>query len=190
MHRRKLLLSALAATAILAGCSTLPSTTADDHRESILSMRDATLNELYGLKDSARAEVAAAPGYAVFNSSGLKMVFVGAGGGRGVVTDNRTGKNTYMNMAEVGAGLGLGVKNVRVVFVFHNKAALEDFLVNGVTIGANADAAAKVSDKGAAGSGQVVLNNMSVYQITDTGLALELMITGTKYWPDAKLNND
>ena len=187
-QRRKLLLAGLALVGIIGGCSTFPSTTYEDHRQSILSMRSDTLTELYTLKDSARAEVEAAPGYAVFNSAGLKILVVGAGGGRGVVVDNRSGDHTFMNMAELGAGLGLGVKNVRVVFVFHNDAALEDFLTNGVTIGANADAAAKINGEGAAGSGQIVVNNMSIYQITDAGLALELMITGTKYWPDSKLN--
>ncbi len=47
------------------------------------------------------------------------MLFViGAGGGRGVVVDNRDGQNTFMNMAELGVGVGLGAKEVRVVFVF------------------------------------------------------------------------
>ena len=188
MLSRRSLLAGLAALSILSGCSTLPNTSPQDHRDSILSMRDNTLNDLFALKDSAKAEILASPGYAVFNSSGVKILVVGAGGGRGVVVDNRTGKNTFMNMAEIGAGLGLGIKDVRVVFVFHNQTALDDFLFNGISIGANADAAAKLSDKGDAGSGQIVLNNMSVYQITDNGLALELMITGTKYWPAAKLN--
>ena len=188
MLNRRHLIAGLATLTLLAGCSTLPNATPQDHRNGILSMRDNTLNELYALKDSAKAEILAAPGYAVFNSAGVKIFVVGAGGGRGVVVDNRTGQQTFMNMAEVGAGLGLGIKEVRVVFVFHNQAALDSFLLNGISIGANADAAAKLSDKGDAGSGQIVLNNMSVYQITDNGLALELMITGTKYWPDAKLN--
>ena len=173
---------------LIGACSTAPKKSAEDYRQAILDVRDTTLSELYQLKDSAKAEVENAPGYAVFNSAGIKLLVIGAGGGRGVVVDNRTGSNTFMNMAELGAGLGLGVKDVRVVFVFHNAAALDDFLANGVTIGASADAAAKIDDKGDAGSGELVLNDMSIYQITDNGLALELMISGTKYWPDADLN--
>ena len=105
-----------------------------------------------------------------------------------MVVDNRTGENTFMNMAEIGAGLGIGVEDVRVIFIFHNAAALDDFIANGVTIGASATAAAKIDDKGDAGSGEVVLNDMSIYQITDNGLALDLMVSGTKYWPDSNLN--
>ncbi len=151
-------------------------------------MRDKTLVELYELKDSAKAEVEAAPGYAVFNSAGIKLFVIGAGGGRGVVVDNRDGQNTFMNMAELGVGVGLGAKEVRVVFVFHDAAALDDFITNGVTIGASVDAAIKLDDKGVAKNGEIALNSMSIYQITDKGLALEVMISGTKYWPDSDLN--
>ncbi len=185
---RNLILTGLIVTSLIAGCSTVPTKTSDDHRQAILQVRDTTLAELYQLKDSAQAEVEAAPGYAVFNSAGIKLLVVGAGGGRGVVVDNRNGENTFMNMAEVSAGIGIGITDVRVVFVFHNDFALDSFIASGITIGANATAAAKLDDKGDAQSGEIVINNMSIYQITDNGLALELMISGTKYWPDSKLN--
>ena len=188
MNRIKLVVASVLVAALIGACSTAPRKTADDHRDAILQMHDNTLSEFYQLKDSAKAEIEAAPGYAVFNSAGVKLLLVSGGGGRGVVVDNRNGQNTYMNMAEIGAGLGIGISDIRVVFIFHNAAALDDFLTNGVTIGASATAAAKLEDRGDAGSGEVVLNDMSIYQITDNGLALELMVSGTKYWPDSKLN--
>lgn len=188
LSQNNLLLISLVVMSLVAGCSTVPKKTPEDHREAILQVRDDTLAELYQLKDSAKAEVETAPGYAVFNSAGIKLLVVGAGGGRGVVVDNRNGENTFMNMAEIGAGLGIGVSEVRVVFVFHNDLALDNFLVNGVTIGASASAVAKLDDKGDSESGELVINDMSVYQITDNGLALELMISGTKYWPNSTLN--
>lgn len=186
--RRSLSITGIFVASIMIGCSTVPKKNAEDHRQAISKVRDETLTEFYQLKDSAKAEISEAPGYAVFNSAGIKLLVVGAGGGRGVVVDNRTGENTFMNMAEFGAGLGLGIKDVRVIFIFHNAAALDDFLVNGVTIGASATAAAKLDGRGEDGSGEIVVNDMSVYQITDNGLALEMMISGTKYWPDSKLN--
>ena len=36
----------------------------------------------------------------------------------GVVKNNKTAKHTYMKMGEVGIGLGLEVKDFRVIFVF------------------------------------------------------------------------
>lgn len=91
-------------------------------------------------------------------------------------------------MAEVGAGLGIGVEDLRVVCVFHNAEVLDGFLLNGVIIGANASASAKLDDKGEASGGELIINNMSIHQMTDNGLAVELMVSGTKYWPDASLN--
>lgn len=144
----QVLITGFIVASLLSGCSTAPTNTYEVHRQANLIMRDATLEELYKLKDSAKAEIQAAPGYAVFNSASIKVFVVGAGGGRGVVVDNRSGKITFMNMAEIGAGLGLGVKELRAVFIFHNAAALDDFIINGVTIGASATAAAKLGDKG------------------------------------------
>ena len=186
--RRNLLITSILIASLVGGCSTVPKKSAQDHRQAVLKVRDDTLTEFYQLKDSGKAEISAAPGYAVFNSAGIKLLVVGAGGGRGVVVDNRNGENTFMNMVELGAGLGLGVKDVRVIFIFHNAAALDDFLVNGVTISASATAAAKLDGQGDARSGEIVVNDMSIYQITDNGLALEMMISGTKYWPDSRLN--
>ena len=96
MNRIKSLVASLVVIAFIGGCSTTPRNTAEDHREAILQMHDNTLAEFYQLKDSARAEIEAAPGYAIFNSAGIKLLLVSGGGGRGVVVDNRNGTNTYM----------------------------------------------------------------------------------------------
>ena len=51
-----------------------------------------------------------------------------------------------------------------------------------------ADAAAKVEDKGAAVGGEITIDNMTIYQLTKTGLALQATIKGTRYWKDEALN--
>ena len=51
-----------------------------------------------------------------------------------------------------------------------------------------ADAAAKASDMGAAVGGQALLDNITVYQLTESGLALQATLKGTKYWQDDALN--
>ncbi len=45
--------------------------------------------------------------------------------------DNKTKKETFMGMAEVQAGLGFGVKNFRLVWVFDKKADLDRFINSG-----------------------------------------------------------
>ena len=62
--------------------------------------------------------------------------------------------------------------NFRAVFVF-DRAALERFLDVGVSIGEQADAAAKAGDLGAAVSGEAIVDNVTVYQLTQSGLALQ-----------------
>jgi lipid-binding SYLF domain-containing protein len=49
---------------------------------------------------------------------------------------------------EVQAGLGIGVKKFRVVFVFESESALNAFINSGWEAGGEATAAAKAGDKG------------------------------------------
>ena len=93
-----------------------------------------------------------------------------------------------MKMGEVGVGLGAGVKDFRIVMVFHDKEALDQFVNNGWTAGAQADAAAKSTDKGGAVGGETSIRNVSIYQLTQSGLALQATVKGTKFWKDKSLN--
>ncbi|MCY4764718.1 hypothetical protein PGO42_13130 [Klebsiella aerogenes] len=48
-----------------------------------------------------------------------------------MVKNSATGKDTYMKMAQGGAGVGMGVKQLRTVLVFHDKDALNTFITKG-----------------------------------------------------------
>lgn len=91
-------------------------------------------------------------------------------------------------MGEFGIGLGLGAKDFRAVFVFHDVKTLNKFIESGWEFGGHADAAAKASDKGAAVGGEVLLDNITIYQLTESGLAFQATVKGTKYWKDQALN--
>jgi len=94
-----------------------------------------------------------------------------------------------MKMVEVQAGLGMGVKKFRVVFVFDTQKALNDFVNSGWEFGGQTTAAAKAGDQGAALTGAVsVAPGVWMYQLTDTGLAAEITGKGTKYYKDGDLN--
>jgi lipid-binding SYLF domain-containing protein len=56
-------------------------------------------------------------------------------------------------MISGGAGLGAGVKDSRVIFVFETEKALANFLNSGWDGGGQADAAAKTRNSGGAYSG-------------------------------------
>jgi lipid-binding SYLF domain-containing protein len=94
-----------------------------------------------------------------------------------------------MRMAEVQAGLGIGVKKFRLVWAFATEQAYRDFLDKGWTFGAQATAEAKAADKGSGMAGALAVGpDVYLYQITDDGLALELTVKGTKYYKDDALN--
>ena len=113
-------LCALLLGIFLLGCATTRGTTPQDKRHAILDMKKDTLAELYRVKPQARSQIAKASGYAVFSDANINIIFASFGGGHGVVKDNQTGKHTYMKMGEVGIGLGLGLKDFRSIFIFHD----------------------------------------------------------------------
>jgi lipid-binding SYLF domain-containing protein len=173
---------------LLMGCATTKGTTPQDKRQAIIDMKNETLSDLYILKPQAKSQIAKAPGYAVFSDANVNVIFASFGGGYGVAKNNKTGKHTYMKMGELGIGLGLGAKDFRAVFVFHDVETMNKFIESGWEFGGNADAAAKASDKGAAVGGEVLLDNITIYQLTESGLALQATVKGTKYWKDEALN--
>jgi len=188
MKRLKIGICGVFIACLLAGCATTTGTTGQDKRKAVITMRDEVLTELYKVRPQAKAEIAKAPGYAVFNNADVNVIFVSVGGGHGVVTDNKTGKATFMKMGAAGVGLGLGVKDFRAVFIFHNRETMTKFINSGWEFGGHADAAAKASDKGAAVGGEALLSDITIYQLTQSGLALQATVKGTKYWKDDELN--
>jgi len=172
----------------IAGCTNTSSKTPDQQRQAILSMKQEVLSELYQLKPDVKNQIANAAGYAVFSNANINVVLASFGGGYGVVKNNRLGEHTYMKMGEVGLGIGLGVKDFRIVFVFHNADSMNRFVEHGWGVGIQADAAAKANDQGAAIGGELTIDNVTIYQITANGLALQATIKGTKYWRDDTLN--
>ena len=180
-------IASLVLAAILSGCATTTKSPSD-RRAEVGKMRQDVLTELYRINPPAKAQIQAAPGYAVFSNANVNLILASFGGGYGVVHDAGTGRDTYMKMGEVGIGLGLGVKDFRAVFVFHNAETMKSFIDSGWEFGANADAAAKVKDKGGAVGGELALGNITVYQLTESGIALQATLKGTKYWTDDDLN--
>lgn len=160
-----------------------------EDRQEVLDMRQNILSKLYKEEPSVKSKIAKAAGYATFSNIGVNVIFLSAGGGSGVVHDNGSGKDTFMSMGSAGIGIGLGIKDFRAVFVFHDKDSMNAFVEDGWDFSGQADAAAKASDKGGEGSSSgTIVNGVSVYQMTENGLALQATLQGTKYWKNDDLN--
>ena len=162
----------------------------EKERTEIRQMTQDTLARLYKAQPSAQAAVQKAYGYAVFSNFGVKILFGGSGKGEGVAIDNQTKSETFMKMFEIQAGLGMGAKKFRVIFVFENQKAFDGFVKSGWEFGGQTSAAAKTSpEKGGSMEGAAsVSDGVWMYQMTDKGLALELTGKGTKYSKDDDLN--
>ena len=161
----------------------------EKQQQKVRNMAQDTLQRLYKAEPKAKVSIKRATGYAVFSDVGVKILFAGSGDGKGIAVNNRSKHETFMKMFEVQAGLGMGVDKFRVVFVFDNEKAFNSFVNSGWEFGDQATAAAKAGDTGGAMSGAMsVADGVWMYQLTDSGLAVELSATGTKYYKDDSLN--
>ncbi len=170
------------------GCATPKGQTVDERRAYVRDMSQGALSQLYSKRPELESRIKAAPGYGVFSNIGTQIVFVGGGYGYGRVVTNATGRETFMRVANLDLGLGLGVKDFQLVFVFNNAQALEDFINKGWEFGAEAEAAAKYRDTGGRFGDQATVNAIDIYQVTESGLSLAATLKGTKYWFDKSLN--
>lgn len=162
--------------------------TVAQQRDDILKTSNDTLKALYQIQPKAKDLIEKSVGYATFSNFGMKILIAGGGTGSGVVIQ-KDAKPIYMNMAEVQAGLGIGIKSFQNIFVFQTKAVLNDFVNSGWTFGGQVTAAAKYeADGGAYQDATVVAPGVLMYQLTDSGLAAEITGKGTKYYKNTDLN--
>ncbi|RPH92572.1 MAG: hypothetical protein EHM68_17000 [Lysobacterales bacterium] len=161
----------------------------EQQRKEIDQMAAQVLDDLYREAPGSKNLIENAAGYAVFSSIGMNVFVVSTANGRGVAHYAGSGDKVYMKMLSAGTGIGMGVKDYRLIFVFQNKSALDTFVEEGWTAGAQADAAATHDDQGDAAALAIdVSPGVKLFQLTESGVALQATIQGTKYWKDEDLN--
>src|SRR5215475_8218897 len=75
-----------------------------------------TLAKLYTIHPDAKSGIQKAAGYAAFNNFGMNLFVLSTAHGKGLAVKGKS--ETFMKMLSVGAGVGLGVKDFRAVFIF------------------------------------------------------------------------
>lgn len=166
-----------------------PDKTIAQQKQDILKKNDEILKHLYRVEPKAKELIEKSVGYATFSNFGMKILIAGGGSGSGVVVNKSNTKPIYMNMAEVQAGIGLGIKSFQNIFIFQTEVALNDFVNSGWTFGGQVTAAAKYEKTGDAyQDATLVAPGVLMYQITDSGLAAEITGKGTKYYKNSDLN--
>ena len=155
----------------------------EKNQRETLEMRQEVLAQLYANNPEAEELIANAEGYAVFNNGGINLILLSAGSGKGIAHDNKSGQDTFMRMATGGVGIGLGIKDYRTVMIFHKRAMFDQFVDKGWDLSGQADAAATIDGQGGeANATDSVVSGITVYNMTEKGLALQATIQGTKYW--------
>ncbi|MEO8302581.1 MAG: YSC84-related protein [Betaproteobacteria bacterium] len=158
-------------------------------RQQVREMAQDALASLYEITPGARRAVEGAAGYAVFSTFGVKLFFAGGTSGKGLVINKRTNRQTFMKMVQVQGGLGFGVNQNRLVFVFSNERALRNFIDQGWEFGGQVNLSAIASGQGGMFSGAAAVSpGVYLYQMTQTGLSATLTVGGTKFFKDSELN--
>jgi len=124
--------------------------TDEEKKQTVRQQRDEMLAELFKSQPKLKDRLKKAAGYATFKQSDMNLFLLASGQGYGMLVDNKTGKETFMRVASLGGGVGLGIKDLRVVFVFNDPKVMKSFVDQGWQFGGKADASAKYKDTGAA----------------------------------------
>ncbi|HSQ10774.1 MAG TPA: YSC84-related protein [Burkholderiaceae bacterium] len=167
----------------------LSSATAADKakQDEVLKSAQSTLADFYKADPKLKGQVEKAPGYATFTTFGISFL-VGGAGGKGVVHDKATKKNTFMELAQASAGLQIGASDMRYLFIFDTPASMQQFIDKGWDASASASAGAGVEGKGSASASSGTFTGGKFYQLTKNGLQAGVAASGTKVWKDKDLN--
>ncbi|MBL8529603.1 MAG: hypothetical protein JNL68_18135 [Burkholderiales bacterium] len=180
----------LLALALTAACATADYSDREKIKKQVevRNKVNTTLNAFYKADPKLQAEALNGVGYGVFGTYNLSFL-VGGAAGKGVIYNNKTGKDTFMDMALVSAGLQVGASERSYLLIFKDAASMQRFIDYGWEAGAGASAGAGAGDKTVeAGAGAGAFTGGKVYSLTNTGLHVGGAVAGTKFWKDKDLN--
>src|SRR5215472_17945963 len=106
----------LLAVTLLASSLSSAKDSPDQKREKTRKMANQTLQDLYKLQPTSQGAIEKSAGYAVFNNMGTNVLLLSTARGAGIAVNSKTKQEIFMKMVSVGGGLGLGVKDYRVIF--------------------------------------------------------------------------
>ena len=178
-----------ASTLILAFATGHALAETDKHAKQgeIRKVAAASLQDFYKAQPSLEADVAKAPGYALFTTYGLSFL-IGGQGGKGLVHDNGTKKDTFMEMAQASAGLQIGAAESRILIIFNSAKAMHNFVNKGWVTSGTTAVGAGTGKKNVSASGGATAGQSAFYTLTNAGLQAGVAVAETKFWKDKDLN--
>ena len=158
-------------------------------RMNVVQMGESGLAAFYKQNPSAKKEIQAAPGYAVFSTTNVNVVLLVVARGEGILHDKRRKEPIFLRSIKTGEGLGAGYQDQYQIIVFKTTSAIDQFLltsIDGQRGGLDVDA------NFSAGSGGTIrsLNpNITFYTVGLSGYDLQANYGGTLYLVDEQLND-
>ena len=158
-------------------------------RMVVVRMGETGLAAFYKQNPSAKKEIEAAPGYAVFSTTNVNVVLLVVARGEGILHDKRRKEPIFLRSIKTGEGLGAGYQDQYQIIVFKTTSAIDQFLlasIDGQRGGLDVDA------NFSAGSGGTIrsLNpNITFYTVGLSGYDLQANYGGTLYLVDEQLND-
>ena len=123
----------------------------------------------------------------VFTTYGLSFI-IGGEGGKGLVHDNKTKKDTFMEMAQASAGLQAGLARVQGPDRLQQREGNERVREQGWVASGTATAGAGTGKENVSASGGATFGQSRYYTLTSAGLQAGGALEGTKFWKDKALN--
>jgi lipid-binding SYLF domain-containing protein len=160
--------------AVLAGCATLSPAEQDAERNGLDAMADRSLGALLQGNPQVSEVLERALGYAVIDMTVTKIPVFGAGAGKGVVVDRRTGARSYLKVSRFDVGGGLGVQKFQVVIIFEDGALLDRVARGAWHYEAGAELAAGASST--EGSVQRAGAGYEAYRLAEGGAAATVTV--------------
>ncbi|HXV09615.1 MAG TPA: YSC84-related protein [Burkholderiales bacterium] len=148
------------------------------------------LQRFYKANPALQGDVKRAPGYAVFTSYGVSFI-IGGAGGSGLTHNNKSGNDTFMNMAQASVGVQIGAAQSETLIIFKSPKALSEFVNKGWEFGGGGAVEAGAGGKTVGvpqGGGENVIADALYYTLTKNGLQAGGAVAGTKFWKSDDLN--
>ena len=185
------LLIAVVSITFLSGCLSPSGNNFAEKKENAQIMREDAVK--YFIKSDVRFRdlINNSAGYAIVNGTGVDIFLLSSESGWGVLYSRHNDHYKYIKLYSIGAGLGLGVRDFRSLYVFDTVKDIQYFLEHGWFLGAQANAALKF-DYGGAGVARAyeITRGIRLYKLNKSALILHATIQGTKIWENSDLNDN
>jgi lipid-binding SYLF domain-containing protein len=171
----------------MVGC-VAPGDTPQAKRDHIQRMKEETLSSFYQDKPELRQMVKSSVGYAVFSNFSMGLI-PGGGSGYGVLVDNTTGQQTYMQMGQFSLGFAIMIKDWRSLLLFDDAKVMAEFARENWVCGGTAEAVFNFGEFGAQTNATGYFGHgIRVYELTENGVSLRAFVPLIKYSPYNYIN--